>query len=572
MKVLAGICVACAIVFAALAGFTYASAHSPYITTQDPALASNSGIHKIKHVVIIMQENRSFDTYFGTYPGADGIPMTAGQPAVCVPDPHTNVCVKPFLDHQDLDGGGPHVAASAADDVDGGKMDGFIKVAEAGKTGCVANPTSPTCVNQTNGVVSAVMGYHGGTDIPNYWSYARNFVLQDHMFEPVASWSFPQHLYMVSGWSAQCKGTDPMSCTSAIGGPQQRTAQNPTPFAWTDITALLQQHGVTWGYYLDHGASALGFGGSGVPLIWNVLPGFVDVHQDGQVDNVQDLTNFYTAAHNNTLPNVSWIVPDIADSEHPPGLVSQGQSYVTNLIDTIMTSKAWNSTAIFLTWDDWGGFYDHVVPPTVDGMGYGLRVPGLVISPYARRGYIDHQTLSHDAYLKFIEDDFLGGQRLDPQTDGRPDSRPDVRENISGLGNLLKDFDFKQKARAPLILPTDPTTTLIAPPAGRGLGGAPTANGANRLQATGTLSALADTSVTITTATGTVQMSLVPAIRFQPFDRAAAVVGLKTGDYVAAYGPGPKRVRVLVYAAQAFAPSATPPAARSQPASHGQMQ
>jgi phospholipase C len=122
------------------------------------------------------------------------------------------------------------------------------------------------------------------------------------------------------------------------------------------------------------------------------------------------------------------------------------------LINTIMRGPDWPSTAIFVSWDDWGGFYDHVQPPAVDGMGYGLRVPGLVISPYARRGYIDHQVLSHDAYLKFIEDDFLGGRRLDPATDGRPDSRPDVRENAPQLGDLRADFNFRQPPRRPMIL------------------------------------------------------------------------------------------------------------------------
>jgi hypothetical protein len=118
-----------------------------------------------------------------------------------------------------------------------------------------------------------------------------------------------------------------------------------------------------------------------------------------------------------------------------------------------MQGPDWNSTAIFLAWDDWGGFYDHVRPPHVDQNGYGLRVPALVISPYARQGYIDHQTLSFDAYLKFIEDDFLAGRRIDPKTDGRPDPRPDVRENASILGNIVNDFDFNQTPRAPLILP-----------------------------------------------------------------------------------------------------------------------
>ena len=122
-----------------------------------------------------------------------------------------------------------------------------------------------------------------------------------------------------------------------------------------------------------------------------------------------------------------------------------------------MQGPAWNSTAIFLSWDDWGGFYDHVTPPHVDENGYGLRVPGLVISPYAKKGLIDHQTLSFDAYLKFIEDDFLGGSRLDPKTDGRPDPRPDVRENASVLGNLESDFDFSQSPRTPVVLSLHPT-------------------------------------------------------------------------------------------------------------------
>jgi hypothetical protein len=143
-------------------------------------------------------------------------------------------------------------------------------------------------------------------------------------------------------------------------------------------------------------------------------------------------------------------------SDHPPALITAGQAYVTGLINTIMRSLNWNSTAIFLCWDDWGGFYDHVKPPVVDGQGYGLRVPALVISPYAKHGYIDHQVLSQDAYLKFIEDDFLHGQRINPRTDGRPDPRPDVRESARILGNLANDFDFDQKPRPPVILPLNP--------------------------------------------------------------------------------------------------------------------
>ena len=141
-------------------------------------------------------------------------------------------------------------------------------------------------------------------------------------------------------------------------------------------------------------------------------------------------------------------------SEHPPGVDFGRAAYVTNLINKVMEGPDWPSTAIFLSWDDWGGFYDNVVPPVIDENGYGFRVPGLVISPYAKEGFIDHQLLSHDAYNKFIEDDFLESQRLNPATDGRPDPRPDVRESIPELGNLANDFNFHQAPRPPLILPS----------------------------------------------------------------------------------------------------------------------
>ena len=168
--------------------------------------------------------------------------------------------------------------------------------------------------------------------------------------------------------------------------------------------------------------------------------------------NVQDLSNFLAAAIDGNLPAVSWVTPNAADSEVPPASINRGQAYVTNLINTLMQGPDWDSTAIFLAWGDWSGFYDQVVPPVVDDNGYGLRVPGLLISPYAKRGFIDHQVLSFDAYLKFIEDRFLGGQRLDPATDGRPDSRPDVREVQSQLGDLRSEFDSNQAPLPTLVL------------------------------------------------------------------------------------------------------------------------
>jgi phospholipase C len=454
----------------------------PPVTQLPPAPAV--GIHKIRHVVVIMQENRSFDSYFGTYPGADGIPGLAGNPGAvpCVPNPGGG-CTRPFHDRRDRNLGGPHGEQNALADIDGGRMDGFIRQQAQARAGC-EQLFNPACGRGRTGGRPDVMGYHDGADIPNYWTYARDFVLDDHMFQSDDSWSLPAHLYMVSAWSAFCPSADPMSCVNDNRRPalppdfqraDLRIAQPTIPnYAWTDLTFLLHKYNVSWAYYVFKGNepdceddAALSCApvrqGPRTPGIWNPLPYFEDVRQDGQLDNVQSLSSFFAAARAGTLPAVSWVDPNGRVSEHPPALVSAGETYVTGLINAIMRSPDWSSTAIFLAWDDWGGFYDHVRPPAVDVNGYGLRVPALVISPYARRGFIDHQTLSFDAYLKFIEDDFLGGARLNPATDGRPDPRPDVREDVPQLGNLLADFDFSQPPRPPVILPLRPRTDLIEP-------------------------------------------------------------------------------------------------------------
>jgi len=485
---------------------------------------------KIRHVIIIMQENHSFDQYFGTFPGANGIP-----PHVCAPDPARKTCVAPFRNTARANVEGPHSHDAAMMDIDNGKMDGFIASAETyGKNG--RNP-------------EAVMGYRGESDIPNYWAYARHFVLQDNLFSSVSSWSLPAHLYMVSAWAAKCQRGEPMSCKSDLDqghesielqgdregrnvivacrsstnkecepelhkwfslsnknarllrhqiedncqpwnqpsqckaavdafaaknidivrrvlfkraiGPQIAHAQE-HDFPWTDITWLLFKNNISWKYYLFEGEEPDCEDDDGVvcpphkqrrntPSMWNPLPSFDTVNKDDQVRNIVPIRQFYDDVAHDKLPAVSWVIPNAKVSEHAPNSIAAGHAYVTGLINAVMKSKAWGSTVIFLSWDDWGGFYDHVKPPVIDQNGYGLRVPGLVISPYAKAGTIDHQQLSHDAYLRFIEDVFLGEQRLDPKTDGRPDSRPTVREPLAG--DLSADFDFHQRPIAPLILP-----------------------------------------------------------------------------------------------------------------------
>ena len=167
-------CCVCVVVASALAGACSQAKSDPV-----PA-----GIHKIKHVIVIMQENRSFDSYFGTFPGADGIPMKSGIATVCLPDVGGRPCVRPFVDHADVNGGGPHGHAAAVDDIAAGRMDGFVRTRRRVRGVC-ANPNDPNCAPNVS--VRDVMGYHTRSDLPNYWTYAQNFVLQDAMHEPNSS-------------------------------------------------------------------------------------------------------------------------------------------------------------------------------------------------------------------------------------------------------------------------------------------------------------------------------------------------------------------------------------------------
>src|SRR6266566_8260246 len=207
------------------------------------------GIQKIKHVIVVMQENRSFDNYFGTFPGADGIPRRGGKPTVCIPDPHAGHCVRPFHDSHLIDLGGPHTTWAARTDIHGGRMDGFVQALRAGgQRLCVRDPHAPRCGGSSQRTrVPDVVGYHTASEIPNYWAYANHFVLQDHMFEGVRSWSLPAHLDMVSGWSATCSSADAMSCRTELSnlGAMPRVAglgeelNAVVPYSWTDLTYLL---------------------------------------------------------------------------------------------------------------------------------------------------------------------------------------------------------------------------------------------------------------------------------------------------------------------------------------------
>ena len=400
-------------------------------TTKSTTVTTTAGLNKIEHFVFIMQENRSFDSYFGTYPGADGIPQN-----VSLIDPWDGSVVKPYHDTNNDNFDGPHGWENAQADINGGKMDGFLKEAyKRYSEGAVINRTAGNDPRE-------VMGWHDYNEIPNYWNYADLYVLQDHMFESIASYSLPAHLYKLAAQS---------------GGYTGYNQPYPTSFNFPEITELLTSGSITWNYYVTSG-NVTDINGQAIGTdtqqkddptqytYWNPLPAFPQMWNDpNQRSRVVDTAQFYKDAQSGNLPQVSWIQPFFGSklSEHPGfgGGVRDGMAYVTGLVNAIMQSPDWDSTAIFISWDDWGGFYDHVNPPKVDEFGYGIRVPGLVISPYARQGYIDHKTYSFESWLKIVEERF---------------GIASMTSRDKNALNMTDAFDFTQKPRAPVILSATP--------------------------------------------------------------------------------------------------------------------
>jgi uncharacterized protein (TIGR03437 family) len=386
-------------------------------TQTNPPLGVPPGLEKIQHFVFIMQENRSFDHYFGTYPGAEGIP-----PGVCVPNPIPVglPCVAPFHDPNLVNQGGNHIWTDALNCIDGGLMDGFIK-------GAIIKKTTRRPLHASGDV----MGWHDYREVSNYWNYAQLYVLQDRLFESITSYSLPAHLYMLAAQSGGYIGT--------IG------EAYPKSFAFAEITELLTSGKIDWRYYVNRGPTPGAFDGGNdddadetTYSYWNPLPAFPAVKNDpAQFSRLTDATQFYTDAQNGTLPQVSWVIPNSEFSEHPPANVATGMNYVTGLVNAVMNSPLWKSTAIFIAWDDWGGFYDHVDPPKVDQYGLGIRVPGLVISPYAREGYVDHKTYSFESWLRTIEERF----------GARPMTARDNKAN-----DMIDAFDFTEEPRPPVLL------------------------------------------------------------------------------------------------------------------------
>jgi phospholipase C len=372
----------------------------------------------IKHFVVLMQENHSFDNYFGNYPGADGVPADT-----CMPVDPTGVtsteCVKPF-----------HIGGQAVVDMghntlvhdaefNNGAMNGFI-----------------SAFNRQRNVGNEAMGYYDDRDIPYYWNVADNYVLFDRLFTSAAGGSVWNHMFWATG----------------SPGNLQEDALRPEGF--DDVPIIfdrLQEAGISWKFYVQNYKPEITFrnpgsGDSGSQVVWVPPLNYNRYLDDPALHNrIVGMDQYYKDLSDGTLPAVSFMVPAGA-SEHPPGSIQSGERFVRGLVNELMRSSAWDSSAFMWTYDDWGGWYDHVVPPAVDAYGLGFRSPALLVSPYAKQGHVDHTTLDFTSELKFIENNW---------------GVAPLADRDRNANDITSAFDFESPARAPVLLDRSRTPTAV---------------------------------------------------------------------------------------------------------------
>jgi len=376
------------------------------------------GLRRIRHIVFIIKENRTFDNYFGTFPGADGATAGTISTGEVIPLGHT-----PDKTPRDIG----HSWQNALTAIDEGKMDRFDHIPGGNVNGDYLAYTQLT-----------------EADIPNYFAYARHFVLADHMFSSLTGPSFPNHLYTVGAQSGGainnpqrtpnvwgCDSDD--GATVAVLQADGTTTQEFPCFDFQTLADRLRAARVTWKYYAPQ---------KGEPgYIWSALDAIAHIRLTALWEqHVVPDTQFVEDAAQGTVPAVSWLVTGRA-SEHPPDSTCVGENWTVQQLNAVMQGPQWPSTVVFITWDDFGGFYDHVPPPLVDQFGFGPRVPLLIISPYAKPGVIVHTVYEFSSLLKFVETRY----RLAPLT---------ARDQAAN--DLLDSLDFAQAPQPPLILEPHP--------------------------------------------------------------------------------------------------------------------
>ena len=406
------------------------SLNRPAFAADATAQKLPAGMSKIQHIVFLIKENRSFDNYFGTYPGAYGATSGPISDGTVIPLTHQSGPTLVDPGHQIFD-------ARAA--IDGGKMDGYDLVGLGNMQGQIWP-----------------MSQLQQSDIPNYWTYAQNFVLADMMFSALPSGTFPNHLYAVANNSdgtfttpnTTSKGDWGCDAPKTVTVAQENLAgvvnQVYPCFHFKTLADELQSAGISWKYY----APPKGVNG----YSYSTLNSFTQFRDTSLwTTNVVDYDTFASDVASGNLPAVSWLSPGRIQSEHPPQDFCPGEDWTVEQINAIMqNSTLWDSTAIFITWDDFGGFYDHVVPPARDQFPLGPRVPLLIISPYVKSGYISHTQYEFASVLRFIEERF----GLAPLGD-RDKTANDTTDS----------FNFAQAPLPPLILTPRacslvPTTTV----------------------------------------------------------------------------------------------------------------
>jgi phospholipase C len=379
---------------------------------------------RLKHIIIIVQENRSFDTMFQGFPKADTVSqgtMSTGEVVPLVPINY---------DTEDI----YHDWAGAIDGWDGGKMDGFDK-----------NVMSLGGFAGKNPYV-----YLQRPLVKPYWDMASQYVLDDRMFPSMFGGSFTAHLDLIAATAdltSQLSEVNfptklPWGCDAVTGvvtselTPDRVVHANAGPFpCFTQFSTMadtLDAKHVSWKYYTPAVSGGVGDG------LWTEFDSIKKVRYGPDWKNVvSPPATILTDAAAGNLANVSWVMPDYFDSDHPGSKSDTGPSWVAAVVNAVGHSKDWNDCAIVVLWDDWGGFYDHVPPPQLDWKGLGIRVPGIVISPYAKHGYVDHTTYEFGSVLKLVESAFDLGVVGDP-TFGYTDTR---------AASMSSAFNFAQKPR-----------------------------------------------------------------------------------------------------------------------------
>jgi phospholipase C len=390
----------------------------------------------IHHIVILMMENHAFDNYFGTYCTTKGTycPMTVnGLPkGVCVPEypPNATPCISPFVQKNPvLTAPLPHSGPSSLASYDNGKMDGFYLAENSG---------------------TAPFGYYGKGTIPIYWDLAEEYGLGDNFYSSTLSYSLPNHWHLVAGGGPSQLNLTVKSNNYTAASQDRRTYLNEANATPTLEDLLLNHSSVSWKYYdhVNNGSygQALGNLSAGGPVapafdFWDPLAAKAESYNASFDPHFQNKSVFFADAAAGTLPNVTILIPPGPDSDHPPSSVVQGEGWVASVVDSVEASPDWNSTALFITWDEYGGFYDHVVPPLANNTNarLGFRVPLLVVSPWAKEGFVENGTGYFESLLRIVEDTFKLGC-LTPMDCYAP--------------TLYHYFDFAKGPRPPLIFPT----------------------------------------------------------------------------------------------------------------------